>query len=245
MTIKKDNRNDYENQKPIVLDLSWDLVYKTGGLSLIGGGAVLIIFLISIFVFRISLPLEPQAVLENPVAPVALYLLAAFGESLLMPGALAAFLAFRGINKNRALLGATLWLMASLMFLVSRGQIISLYLMSSKYLAATSVTLQTAYLVSADSVIEVANMYGNMSLVLFQSGSILIGSIVKKVFSKRTGNLVMISASMTIIGTLGVLFMPLAFFTLFGLIMTAVWQILVGRRLLKLTTSNNEKVSEP
>jgi hypothetical protein len=87
------------------------------------------------------------------------------------------------------------------------------------------------YLVTADTVLDVANMFGNLALILFQSGSILIGSVVKGVFSKRTGNLVMVSASMTIIGTLGVLFNPLAIFTLLGLISTAIWQVTLGIRL--------------
>ena len=229
-----------EYTKKLNFDPSWSLIYNTGGKSLIAGGAVLILFLLSIFVFQVSLPLQAQDVLENPTAPVLLYLMAAIGESLLMPGALAAYIILKPAGKNRVLLGATLWVMASLMFLVSRGQTISLYLMSPKYIGASSEALKTVYLVSADAVIEAANMYGNMSLVLFQSGSILIGSIIREAVNKRLGTLVMVSASMTIIGTLGVLFNPLAFFTLFGLIMTAVWQIQVGRLFLE---SRNE-VSE-
>jgi hypothetical protein len=101
-------------------------------------------------------------------------------------------------------------------------------------MTVTSEVIKTAYLVSADTVIEVANMYGNMALVFFQTGSIIIGSVVKEAFSKRTGNLVMVSASMTIIGTLGVLLRPLALFTLLGLISTAVWQMLLGRKLYRI-----------
>jgi hypothetical protein len=223
-----------EKQKASKIDQSWKKVYKTGGLSLFIGGAILVVFLLLVFTLRIALPLTPVAVLEKPVPPVPLYLLAAIGESLLLPAALGIYLALKDVNKNQMLIASTLWLMSVAMFLVSRGQIMSLYLLSSKYIAANSEVIKTAYLVSADSVIEVANMFGNMALVFFQSGSIIIGSVVKGAFSKRTGNLVMVSAAMTIIGTLGVLLKPLALFTLLGLISTAVWQMLLGRRLYRL-----------
>ena len=241
---KKTGNPITQNTEKLDIDPSWSLVINTGGKSLIVSGALLILFLLSIFVFRVSLPLQAQDVLEKPTAPVLLYLMAAVGESLLMPGALAAYLILRSAGKNRVLLGATLWVMASIMFLVSRGQTVSLYLMSPKYIVASSETLRTLYLVSADTVIEAANMYGNISLVLFQTGSILIGSILRDAVNKRLGTLVMVSASMTIIGTLGVLFNPLAFFTLFGLILTAVWQIQVGRRFLQFRKESRTEVIE-
>lgn len=231
---KKTGNHVSENSEKLNIDSSWSLVINTGGKSLVASGVILILFLVSIFAFRVSLPLQAQDVLENPTAPVLLYLMAAIGESLLMPGALAAYFILRSSGKNRVLLGATLWVMASVLFIVSRGQTVSLYLMSPKYLAASSETLRTIYLVTADAVIETANMYGNLSLVLFQGGSILLGSIIREIFSKRLGTIVMVSASMTIIGTLGILFNPLAFFTLFGLILTAFWQIQVGRLFLRL-----------
>jgi hypothetical protein len=58
-------------------DQSWKGVYKSGGFSLFAGGAILVIFLLSVFIFRVALPLTPQAVLENPMPPITLYLLAA------------------------------------------------------------------------------------------------------------------------------------------------------------------------
>ena len=95
--------------------------------------------------------------------------------------------------------------------------------------------MRTTYLVSADHAIEVANIYGNIALMLHQVGAIIIGLVMLKgVYGKRTGYLVTITGSMTFIGTFGIVFKPLSLFTLLGLMLTGVWQILVGIKLYKL-----------
>jgi hypothetical protein len=219
----------------MAVDQSWRGVYRAGGFSLLAGGVILIIFLLSVFIFRVDLPLTPQAVLENPVPPVTLYLLAALGELLLLPGALGLYLSLKDVKKNYMLIAAAFLLVAVTMYLVSRGQIISLLPISSKYMAISSELTRTAYLVSADHTIEVANIYGNMALMLHQVGSILTGLVMLKgVYGRRTGILVTVSSTMTFIGTFGIVLRPLSLFTLFGLMLTGVWQIVVGVKLYKL-----------
>ena len=219
----------------MTVDRSWKRVYKWGGVSLFAGGAILVIFLLSVFIFRVALPLTPQAVLENPTPPVTLYLLASLGELLLLPAALGLYLSLKGINKNHMLIAAASWSVAVILYLVSRGQIISLLPMSGRYAAAASESMRAAYLVSADQTIEVANIYGNMALMLHQVGSIILGLVMLKgVYGRRTGYWVTVVGTMTFIGTFGVVFRSLSFFTLFGLMLTAVWQIVVGVKLYKL-----------
>ncbi len=219
----------------MTVDQSWKGVYKSGGFSLFAGGAILVIFLLSVFIFRVALPLTPQAVLENPMPPVTLYLLAALGELLLLPAALGLYLSLKDVNKNYMLIAAASWLVAVTMYLVSRGQIISLLPISSKYMAISSEFTRTAYLVSADRAIEVANIYGNMALMLHQVGSIIMGLVMLKgVYGRRTGYLVTVAGTMTFIGTFGIVLRPLSLFTLFGLMLTGVWQIIVGAKLYKL-----------
>ena len=219
----------------MTVDQSWKGVYKSGGLSLFASGAILIIFLLSVFIFRVTLPLTPQAVLENPVPPVTLYILAAVGELLLLPAALGLYLSLKDVDKNRMLIAAAFWSVAASLYLVSRGQIMSLLPISGRYAAATSESMKAAYLVSAGQTIEGANIYGNMALMLHQVGSIIMGLVMLKgVYGRRTGYLVTVVAIMTFIGTFGVVLKPLSFFTLFGLMLTAVWQIFVGVRLYKL-----------
>jgi len=219
----------------MTIDQSWKGVYKSGGFSLFAGGAILVIFLLSVFIFRVALPLTPQAVLENPMPPITLYLLAALGELLLLPAALGLYLSLKHVNKNYMLIAAASWSVAVTMYLVSRGQIISLLPISGRYAAATSESMRAAYLVSADQAIEVANIYGNMALMLHQVGSIIMGLVMLKgVYGRRTGYLVTVVGTMTFIGTFGVVLRPLSFLTLFGLMLTAVWQIVVGIKLYKL-----------
>jgi len=219
----------------MTVDQSWKGVYKSGGFSLLAGGVILIIFLLSVFIFRVALPLTPQAVLDNSVPPVTLYLLAALGELLLLPGALGLYLSLKDIKKNHMLIAAASWLVAVTMYLVSRGQIISLLPISSKYMAISSEFTRTAYMVSADRAIEVANIYGNMALMLHQVGSIIMGLVMLKgVYGRRTGYLVTVAGTMTFIGTFGIVLRPLSLFTLFGLMLNGVWQIIVGVKLYKL-----------
>jgi hypothetical protein len=219
----------------MAVDQSWKGVYKSGGFSLFTGGAILVIFLLSVFIFRVALPLTPQAVLENPVPPVTLYLVAALGELLLLPGALGLYLSLKDVKKNHMLIATAFWLVAVCMYLVSRGQIISLLPISSKYMAISSEFTRTAYMVSADRALEVANIYGNMALMLHQVGAIITGLVMLKgVYGRRTGYLVTVAGTMTFIGTFGIVLRPLSLFTLLGLMLTGVWQIIVGAKLYKL-----------
>jgi hypothetical protein len=219
----------------MTVDQSWRGVYKSGGFSLMAGGVILIIFLLSVFIFRVDLPLTPQAVLENPGPPVTLYLLAALGELLLLPAALGLYLSLKDVNKNYMLIAAASWFLAVTMYLVSRGQIVSLLPLSRSYMPISSDFTRTAYLVSADHAIEVANIYGNMALMLHQVGSILTGLVMLKgIYGRCTGILVTVSSTMTFIGTFGIVLRPLSLFTLFGLMLTGVWQIVVGVKLYKL-----------
>jgi hypothetical protein len=218
-----------------VVDQSWKRVYKSGGFSLFAGGAILVTFLLSVFIFRVALPLTPQAVLENPMPPVTLYLLAALGELLLLPAAIGLYLSLKDVNKNCMLIAAASWSVAVSLYLVSRGQIISLLPISGRYAAAPSEVMRAAYMVSADQAIEVANIYGNMALMLHQVGSIIMGLVMLKgVYGRRTGTFVTVVGIITFIGTFGVVLRPLSFLTLFGLMLTAVWQIVVGVKLYRL-----------
>jgi hypothetical protein len=219
----------------MAVDQSWRGVYKAGGFSLFAGGAILVIFLLSVFIFQVALPLTPQAVLDDPMPPVTLYFLAAVGELLLLPGALGLYLSLKDVRKNHMLIAAAFWLAAVTLYLVSRGLIISLLPISGRYMEISSEFTRSAYLVSADCAIEVANIYGNMALMLHQVGSIIIGLVMLKgVYGRRTGILVTVAGTMTLIGTFGVVLRPLSLFTLFGLMLTGVWQMVVGVKLYKL-----------
>ena len=174
-------------------------------------------------------------VLEDPLLPVSLYALAAFGELILMPGVLGLYYALKNVKKTYMLMGTALWLVAVISFLVSRTQIIALASISGCYKVVSSESLRSAYLVSTEHAIELSGAFAEIALMLFAVSSIIIGLVMLKgVFSKGVGYLVIISGSLTLLGTLGVILEPLTILTLFGLILSAVWQIIVGFKLVKL-----------
>jgi hypothetical protein len=222
-------------EKGLNIDPSWSGVYKASGLSLFAGGAIIVVFLLSVFIMQVPLPLTPQAVLENPKPPVILFGLAALGEFLLMPGVLGLYLSLKDVKKNHMLIGTAVWLVAIPMFLISRGQIISLLPISGIYTATTSEILRAAYLASADLAIEAANVYAVMALDLLGVGAVIIGLVMLKgVFGKGTGYLVIVAGILILLGTCGVLLEVLTVLTIFGLVLTAVWQMVVGAKLYKL-----------
>jgi hypothetical protein len=174
-------------------------------------------------------------VLDNPVPPVSLYALAAFGELLLMPGMLGLYFSLKNVKKTHMLMATALWMVAVFSFLVSRSQIISLLPISGSYQATTSETMKAAYLVSAEHAIELSNVFAEIALIFFAVSSIIIGLVMLKgVFSKGASYLVIIAGTLTLLGTIGVLLEPLTILTPFGLILSAVWQIVVGVKLYKL-----------
>jgi len=128
------------------LDKSWKGMYKVGGLSLFIAGLVLFLFFFALIIVQTSPTLTPEMILDDPVPPVSLYALAAFGELSLMPGMLGLYVALKNVKKTHMLMGTALWMMAVVSFLVSRIQMISLLPISGSYQATTSEVMQAAYL---------------------------------------------------------------------------------------------------
>ncbi len=210
-------------------------MYKIGGFSLFAAGLVLFLFFLALIIVQTSPTLTPEMILNNPVPPVSLYALAAFGELLLMPGVLGLYVALKNVKKTHMLMGTALWLVAVVAFLVSRTQIISLLPISGSYQATTSEAMQAAYLASAEYAIGLSNVFANLALMFFGTASIITGSVMLKgVFSKGISYLVIIAGTLTLLGAIGVLFEPLAILVLFGLTLSGVWQIIAGIKLYKM-----------
>ena len=151
-----------------------------------------------------------------------------------MPGALGLYYTLKNVKKAHMIIGTALWIVAVISFLISRMQVISLLSTSFSYKASTSEIVKVAYLVSAEHAIELGNVFADMALMLLAVSSIIIGLVMLKgVFSKGISYLVIISGTLTFLGTMGVLFQPIMILTPFGLILSAVWQIIVGIKLFK------------
>jgi hypothetical protein len=216
-------------------DTSWKGLIKAGGISLLLGGIILFLFIVSIFIFQVQLPLTPQGFLDNPLPPALLFSLAAFGEFLLLPGILGIYFALKGTSKSQLLLGTVVWISAIPMFLVSRGLVMSLVTIAGNYAASADTTLRTAYFVAVQLALDTSGVFASLALDLLGIGGIILGFVMLKgVFGKRTGYLVILAGALTVMGTFGIIFEPLTIGTLFGLILNGVWQVIIGIKLLKL-----------
>lgn len=217
------------------MDQTWKGVYKVGGFSLVGAGIVLFLFFFALMILHTSPTLTPEMLLENPGPSVSLYALAAFGELLLMPGVLGLYVALKQSKKSHMLIGTAVWLLSVVSFLISRTQIISLFRISGSYQATSNEVMKAAYLVLVEHSIELSNVFSNIALMFLGIASIIIGLAMSKgVFSKGLSYLVIISGTLTLLGAMGVLFEPITILTLFGLILSAIWQIIIGFKLIKL-----------
>lgn len=93
------------------------------------------------------------------------------------------------------------------MFLVSRGLIISLSQISGRYMETTDEVMRAAYLASAELALGTQNIYATMALTLLCIASVIMGLVTLRV--------------------------PIAI-PFIGLVLAAVWQLVVGARLYNL-----------
>ncbi len=217
------------------IDPSWRGVYKVGGISLFVAGVIPFLFILSILVLQQTIPVPAQVALEDPTAPTALYLFAVLGELLLLPAGLGLYLSLKGVNKNQMLIGTSLWMLATPMFLVSRGLIIALSQISERYLATSNEAVKTAYLAAAEFALEAESIYSYMALILLSVASIIIGLVMLKgVYGKVTGYIAIAGGILTLFTPLGV-FIEVPVLILFsGIVLGAAWQTIAGIKLYKL-----------
>ena len=147
---------------------------------MLAAGFILALFILSVFIMQQTLPLPAAEVLEDPVGPTALFLLAAIGELLLLPGALALYFSLKDVKKTPMFMATGLLAVAVPMFLASRGLIMSLSQIRSRYMDTTNETMKAAYLASAELALETQNIYAMMGLILLCVASIIIGLFMLK-----------------------------------------------------------------
>ena len=219
---------------------SWSGVIKAGGVSFLAGGIIFFIFILSVFIFQVQLPLTAQVYLDNPIPPTLLFSMAAIGEFLLMPGVLGIYFSLKNENESQTLLGTAVWISCIPMFLISRGLVISLGTIAENYAATADATLRTAYFVSVQLALDLSGVFVTMALLLLGVGGIVLGLVMLKgIYGRPTGYLVILAGVLTAMGTFGVIFEPLTIGTLFGLILNGVWQVILGVKLMRLGTSKH------
>jgi len=132
------------------------------------------------------------------------------------------------------IIATALWVLAVPMFLVSRGLLIALSQISERYLNPANEMMKAAYLASAEYAIELQSIYSYMALILLSIASIIIGWVMTRTFYGRlTGYLVIAAGILTLFTPLGAM-IEVPFIILFsGVILSALWQVIVGIKLYK------------
>lgn len=210
-------------------------IIRWGGLSLLAAAVCLVLFVVLVFTMKQELPVPAPELLERPAVPTTLFLVAALGELLLMPGGLALYFALRRVRPTVALLATGPWLLSVVLFLVSRGQIIGASRMSPRYLDATAEAARAAYLASAELAIEVQNVYASTAVVLLCIASIVFGLVMLgSDLGRRMGYVVVAAGTLFIFSPFAVMLgIPLVI-SFVGMALTAFWQAAVGIRLYRM-----------
>ncbi|MFC1937754.1 hypothetical protein ACFLWY_04290, partial [Chloroflexota bacterium] len=214
---------------------SWKGVIKWGGLSLFAAAFILVIFVLLVFITQQTLPVPAGEILEDPTGPTLLFLLAAIGELLLLPGGLALYFSLKDVKKTPMFIATGFWVVGVPMFLASRGLIISLTQLSGRYINTTSETMQAAYMASAELALEIQNIYATMGVTLVLCiAPIIIGIVMLKGGFGKIGYLVIAAGILTLFTPFGVILSVPIILPFIGLALTAVWQLVVGMKLYKL-----------
>ena len=216
------------------LDSSWKVVIRLGGLSLFAAGAVPVVFVLCLLIMQQTIPVPAEQALEDPVGPTLLYIVNAIGEFLLLPGGLALYLALKEVKRTPMVFATVMWSLSVSLFLAARGQIISLALISGRYLGTTDETMRAAYLASAELAIEIQSVYSYMALILLSVASIVFGLVMLKgVWGKRIGYVVIAAGILTLFTPLVIVGIPIII-PLLSIVLGAFWQLVVGLKLYRL-----------
>ena len=225
-------------EKEFKIDPSWKGVIKWGGLSLFAAAFILVIFVFLVFITQQTLPVPAEEILEDPTGPTLLFLLAAIGELLLLPGGLALYFSLKDVKKAPMFIATGFWVVGVPMFLASRGLILALSQISGRYINTTSETLQAAYMASAELALEIQNIYATMGVTLVLCvAPIIIGIVMLKGGFGKIGYLVIAAGILTLFTPFGVILSVPIILPFIGLALTAVWQLVVGAKLYKLGKS--------
>jgi len=218
------------------IDPSWKGVIKWGGVSLFTAGLIAVIFIILVFITQQTIPVPAEEILENPLRPSLLFLFAVIGELLLLPGGLALYFSLKDVKKTPMFIATGFWVLGVPMFLASRGLILSLSQLSGRYINTTNETIKAAYLASAELALEIQNIFAMMGIIFILCvASIIIGLVMLKgVFGKRIGYLVIAAGIFSLFTPLGVILSVPTIILFIGIALSAVWQLVVGAKLYKL-----------
>jgi hypothetical protein len=191
-------------------------------------GLVLVAFLGLVAGSGLALPVPARQILEEPGLPMALFLMVAVGESLLVPGFLALHFRMRENAAGPTLAAVAFVIVSAALFVVARLSIVGLALMSETYLAASD-SEQVAYLASATVTAKIQDAISTGALLLLCVASLLAGvGMLSGAFPRWLAWTTIAAACTTTVSPFAVqLGLPLII-PFIGLFLTAVWQCTAG-----------------
>jgi hypothetical protein len=222
------------------VDTSWKGLYRWGGISALVAGIIYLIGIALSFSLG-AVPSGGEAILKylagHTTLAYAFFGLSILADFLLVPVALALYLALKGINKS-AMLAATgfggLYLVLDL-----GGTLITwvaLTTLSQNYAAATSDIQRAAYVVTANYAAALISASSNVYSSVLSSIWGIIGSLVmlKGIFSRVTAYLGVAVSIMGFVYAASIFVPALANVIAIWLGLFVVWLVLVGSRLYRL-----------
>jgi len=227
-------------QKGEVLpDPAWQGVYRVGGVCLLLTGAIYLIGAV-LSVMMGPAPSDGEKYLNSVAGHLHLaqinFGLFALTDFLLLPAALAFFLALKHIAKNAMLIASGLTALFIVLDLaVTEMNSLTLVTLTQHFAAAASETQRAAYVAAADYALATLPIATFYSYVLSSAG-FLITSIVmlKGPFSKPTAFLGITACLEGIVGGFYVVFPALAALLIPSLVTFGIWSFFAGSRLCRL-----------
>ena len=164
----KDRMNQSPSERTSKALIRW------GGLSLLVAGVLLLAFMGIVVGAELTLPVPAREILEAPAIPIMLFVVAAVGEILLVPGFLAPHLQMRASAAELTLLAVGFIFVAVAMFLVARPNIIGLALLSDTFANATDAE-RTSYLAAGALTAKIQDAISTGALLPLCVASLLCG----------------------------------------------------------------------
>ena len=209
-------------------------VLRWGGLSLLASSLCLVVFILLVGITKQTLPIPAVEALEVPMGPMALFLIAVVGELLLLPGGLALYVWLESDHKAAAMFATAFWSLAVTLFMVSRGQLFSLWMLSERYIDAAGTPDQWVITASAEQALAVQNVYATMALTLLSVASVLYGSLMVKGSEDRLiGWVAIVAGILSLYAPFAVVMEVPPAISLAGLMFGAVWQLSAGFKLFR------------
>jgi hypothetical protein len=237
-TSKKAGRKESEDDGAPRIALEWRPLVRWGGLCMFIAGVIVILYIIGQGALGMTIPLDAEEILEDPLGPTSLFILCIVGEFMLFPGFVALYFTLRDFDKVKMFMATVLGGFSVVMFMVSRSLIISLSLVSDNYHDATSETLSTAYLASAEVSLWTQHTLSTLALVFLSLASIFAGVVMVRsgVLGRGIGYVAILSGLLTVLTPFQALagMIVVAFI---GLVLMLIWQFTVGIKLFRLGSS--------